>query len=243
MLFRSATVVVRVDGVPVARLRDPLVCAVLGTALGDLVGTRVPAILGLPADTSEDALKALAAAAASSGSVALFHAVGVTPEAPTLDAIAAGPSLPEIVLEPGALRAARERLSTAASDRLAAVSVGTPHYSFAEFDELVALLPDRPFAVPFYVSTGRDVLRRVEEAGWSPRLAAAGVTVVTDTCTYVTPILRRPLDGAVMTDSAKWAWYAPGNLGVDVAFGGLAECVASAAAGRIVLDGERWLDA
>ena len=80
-------------------------------------------------------------------------------------------------------------------------------------------------------------------SGWSPRLAAAGVTVVTDTCTYVTPILRRPVDGAVMTDSAKWAWYAPGNLGVDVAFGGLAECVASASAGRIVLDGERWLDA
>jgi predicted aconitase len=240
---RRATVVVRVDGVAPDRLRDPLVCAVIGTALGDLVGSRIPAIVGLPGDTGEDALKALAAAAASSGSVALFHAVGVTPEAPTLDAVAAGASLPEIVLEPSALRAARARLTTAAGDALAAVSVGTPHFSPSEFEDLVALLPERPLAVPFYVSTGRDVLQRVEAAGWLPRLAAAGVTVVTDTCTYVTPILREPVQGAVMTNSAKWAWYAPGNLGVDVVFGSLAECVGSAVAGRVVLDGDRWLDA
>jgi hypothetical protein len=45
------------------------------------------------------------------------------------------------------------------------------------------------------------------------------------------------VEGAVMTNSAKWAYYAPGNLGVDVAFGSLAECVASAAAGRVTLDG------
>lgn len=240
---RRATVVVRIDGVPAARLRDPVVCAVVGTAVGEVAGTRVPAIVGLPHDTGEDALKALAAAAASSGSVALFHAVGVTPEAPTLASVAAGPSLPEVVLEPSALDAARARLTTARGDALGAVSVGTPHFSHAEFADLVALLPDRPFAVPFYVSTGRDVLARVEAAGWGARLRHAGVTVVTDTCTYVTPILREPLAGAVMTNSAKWAWYAPGNLGVAVAFGSLAECVASASAGRVVLDGERWLDA
>ena len=41
-------------------------------------------------------------------------------------------------------------------------------------------------------------------------------------------------DGAVMTNSGKCAYYAPGNLGVEVAYGSLAECVASARAGKVV---------
>jgi predicted aconitase len=57
--------------------------------------------------------------------------------------------------------------------------------------------------------------------------------VVTDTCTYLTPILEQ-MDGTVMTNSGKWAHYAPGNLGVQVAFGDLEDCVASAAVGRVV---------
>ena len=56
---------------------------------------------------------------------------------------------------------------------------------------------------------------------------------VVDTCTYVTAILEE-LDGAVMTNSGKWAHYAPGNIGCPVAFGELEDCVASIAAGRIV---------
>ncbi len=56
---------------------------------------------------------------------------------------------------------------------------------------------------------------------------------VTDTCTYLTPILER-LDGTVMTNSGKWAHYAPGNLGVQVAFGELEDCIASAAKGIVV---------
>ena len=64
-------------------------------------------------------------------------------------------------------------------------------------------------------------------------LRAAGVTLVVDTCTYVTRLMREG-EGAVMTNSGKCAYYAPGNLGVGVAFGSLAECIASARAGRVV---------
>ena len=65
--------------------------------------------------------------------------------------------------------------------------------------------------------------------GWAGRLEAAGFTLVVDTCTYVTAVMR-DVRGAVMTNSGKWAHYAPSNLGVDVAFGTLADCLASAAA-------------
>ena len=60
-----------------------------------------------------------------------------------------------------------------------------------------------------------------------------GLVPVADTCTYVTAILQRR-DGVVMTNSGKWAHYAPGNIGVSVAFGALKDCLVSAAAGRVV---------
>ena len=62
-----------------------------------------------------------------------------------------------------------------------------------------------------------------------------GVQIVADTCTYFAPIMRRR-DGVVMTNSARWAYYAPGNLGVQVAFGTLAECVESAVAGDVIIE-------
>ena len=43
-----------------------------------------------------------------------------------------------------------------------------------------------------------------------------------------------------MTSSGKWAYYAPGNIGVDVVFGSLEECIRSAVAGRIVRDDDFW---
>ena len=94
-------------------------------------------------------------------------------------------------------------------------------------------------AVPFYVNTGRDVLAQAEREGTASVVAAAGITVVTDTCTYITPIIQSR-GGPVVTDSGKWAWYAPGNLGLDVAFASMAECVRSAIAGELVRDEDLW---
>jgi predicted aconitase len=136
------------------------------------------------------------------------------------------------------LRAAHAELTTSAGP-LSAVSVGTPHFSVAEFETLVDLLDGRSIALPLYASTGRAVLVEIQERGWGDALRAAGVTLVVDTCTYITPILRGR-GGLTMTNSAKWAYYAPGNLGVEVAFGSLRECVQSAITGKVWRDPDLW---
>ncbi|MDP2623958.1 MAG: aconitase X [Actinomycetota bacterium] len=183
---------------------------------------------------------ALGAAAASSGGVAMFHAVGRTPEAPTLDhALRGEPAALEVAVDLPMLRKARDELSTAADGPLTAVSVGTPHFSISEFEELARLIAGRRSAIDFFVNTSRDVLARAAAAGLVEPLREAGVEIVTDTCTYITPILRHP-GGVAMTNSGKWAYYAPGNLGVTVAFGSLADCVASAVAGRVTRDETVW---
>jgi predicted aconitase len=224
------------------RLHDVHVATdALYVAVGAIIGARsqgrVPVIEGLPPPQSEDQLKALGAAAASTGSVALFHAIGVTPEAPTRrDAFGGGEPAATIDLAKADLAQALAKLSTAPEGApLVAVSLGTPHFSRAEFQALAPLLGGFRAApgVAIYVNTGRETYEEIAKSGLLAKLETAGVIVVTDTCTYVTAMLHK-LDGVVMTNSGKWAHYAPGNLGVEVAFGSMRDCIASAAEGRVV---------
>lgn len=230
---RVATVIVELD-IEESWLDHELIFPLLGHWIGTKCGNGIPVIVGFDDRADEDDLKALGAAAASSGSTAMFHAVGVTPEAATLEEATRGRAIPKLTVAGSDLIAIRETLGFERS-RLGAVSVGTPHMSVAEMTRLAELVQGRESGVPFYVNTSRSVYGEI-----APEVVTAlegfGATVVTDTCTYITPIMGE-IQGAVMTNSAKWAYYAPGNLGVDVAFGGLAECVASAAAGRVELDG------
>ena len=239
---RYAAVVIKLEAVSAALLDRDVMYPVLGHLIGDVVGKRVPVIVGLPTAVSEDRLKAIGAAAASSGSVGLFHAVGSTPEAQTLsDALGGKEPETTIIVKPGDLRRARDQLSTTRMQKLGAVSIGTPHYSIDEFANLVPLVAGTQFTVPFYVSTGRDVLEEVRRREWLAILEAAGIQIVTDTCTYVTPVMAE-ISGPVMTDSGKWAYYAPGNIGVDVVYGSTEDCVASAVAGRVMRDEAVWSD-
>ena len=235
---RRARTVFRLEGIPERLLHDEVTPTCVGHLVGKSTGTAVPAIVGLPPGTGEDRLKALGAAAASSGAVAMFHAVGITPEAGTLEA-ALGGERPdsEVTISAADLRAARDELTTVGSGPIAAVSVGTPHLSAGELHRLTALVAEARPIVPFYANTGRGVAASTEVN----TLTRAGVTVVTDTCTYITPIIH-DVDGPVMTNSAKWAWYAPANLGFDVVFGSLEECVRSAGLGRVWRDPALWGD-
>ena len=237
---RRATVVVDTGGVAAALKRRDVFYPVLGTWLGGAVGDRVAVVTDLPASVSEDQLKAMGAAAASSGAVGLFHVEGVTPEAPDLKAALDG-SNPDavIALEPDALRAARDSLSTAVTEHIDAVAVGSPHFSLGEFAQLEALLPGKPFAVPFYVCTGRSEYGRLEADGRLARFLDAGVEVVVDTCVVVTPILP-PRDGVLMTNSGKFAHYTPSNTGYGVVYGSLEDCVRSAIRGRVWRDESLW---
>jgi hypothetical protein len=232
---RRATVLVRLE-VADHWLDNDLLYPVLGHVLGQVTGTDVPVIIGLDERADEDRLKALGAAAASSGAVGMFHAVGVTPEAKSLEAAMQGKP-PELVVtvDEAALRAGLADLSSSGS-RVGAVCIGTPHASYAELASLAEMVRGRRAAVPFYVNTGREVFGRAEQAGLVKRIEAFGARIVVDTCTYITPILD-VVDGAVMTNSGKWAYYAPANLGVEVVMGTQADCVESAVIGEIVVGG------
>ena len=238
---RAAQIVFRVADFSPLPSRD-IYFAALGLLVGKVAGATVPAIVGLPSDTSEDELKALGAAAASSGAVALFHAVGITPEAPTLDAALHGRSpLDTVDVSVADLDEVRRTLNHGREgDELVAVSLGTPHFSLAEFQRLATLLDrfgaGRKPKVDFYVNTSRFILWELTERGLARQFDERGIQVVVDTCTYITPVMKK-LTGLVMTNSGKWASYAPANIGVTVAYGSMAECVQSAFEGKVRFHG------
>lgn len=238
---RAATVVVDASHVPSELKARDVFYPVLGTWLGLEVGRDIAAIVGLPAATTRDQLKALGAAAASTGAVALFHVVGVTPEAATLDAATHG-QVPgrTVALTAEMLRGSLARLSTAGQGgRVDAVAVGSPHFSIGEFEHLVRLVSGRRLAIPFYACTARGTLLALEEQGDAEVLREAGVEIIVDTCVVVTPIL--PASGGVlMTNSGKFAHYGPSNTGYEVLYGSLEDCVDSAVAGRALSSPEVW---
>jgi predicted aconitase len=240
---RRATLVIDATGLSPALLAEDALYPVLGAWLGRIAGGAVAAILGLPPDTDEDRLKALGAAAAATGAVGMFHAVGRTPEAPDL-ATACGGRRPDrhVVLTAAMLAEARAGLSTAAvapGTAIDAVAIGSPHLSAAELARLAALFAGRRSRVPFYACTGRHAVEGPANAAIAAALRAAGVSVVLDTCVVVTPIMAAG-GGLTMTNSGKFAHYMKPNTGRDVVFGTLADCVESAVAGRLARDPELW---
>ncbi len=238
---RQAKVVVDATNVPDALKDQDVFYPVLGTWLGLEVGREVSVIVGLPSTVTRDQLKALGASAASTGAVALFHVVGVTPEAPSLDAVMSkGGSVRQITLTADMVRRALRRLTTAdAVERIDAVAVGSPHFSITEFEALLNLVRGRCMAVPFYACTARATLRELEERGDLLVLHEAGIKIVADTCVVVTPILRES-GGVLMTNSGKFAHYGPSNTGYEVVYGSLEDCVESAVTGLVARTEEIW---
>ncbi len=231
---RRATVQVDVLA-PESALDKDLLYVALGHVLGRSVGTDVAVVTGLDDRADEDRLKALGAAAASSGSVGMFHVEGVTPEAPDLHTALGGERpVRSISVRMDDLREAVSGLSQGGGP-LGAVSLGTPHASLDELATLSTLVEGEATAVPFYVSTSRHVLEQAEEHGHLDPILEFGAQIVTDTCTYITPIMGQP-KGVMMTNSGKWAYYAPANLGFQVVLADTADCVTSAVRGRVVLE-------
>jgi len=227
-------------------LQDDTFYSVLGHLLGSLVRDKIPVIEGLPAEATGDQLKALGAAAASSGAVALFHAIGVTPEANTIEEAFQG-GMPEEVIDIhlADLLEARADLSTAEeNDKLDLVILGCPHFSFAEFEQLANLIqaeksqsihPD----VKFIVISNQLTHSLLQRSNLMNVLISFGVQITLDTCPFHTPMVS-PGVKVIMTNSGKCAYYAPGGLGVQVAFGNTADCVRSAIKGYICREGKLW---
>ncbi|HET7010337.1 MAG TPA: aconitase X catalytic domain-containing protein [Anaerolineales bacterium] len=239
---RAGEILFPLTGLPEPLQHEDALYPVLGFFIGGAAGDRVPVIDGMETRPTDDQLKALGAAAASSGNVGLFHWVGVTPEASTREAAFHGrPPASTIMVSMDELRRAREHLVTARGGELDMVVLGSPHFSLNEFRALAPLLEGerRHPRVEFLVTTSRAAAHLARQAGLLDSFEAFGGRLTVDTCILASPMLPSNIR-RLMTNSGKYAYYAPGMLNAEVAFGSLADCVRSAIEGRVVVDEALW---
>ena len=243
---RQGQLLLRLVDIEPAILEEDIFYPVLGHLMGNLAQDRIPVIEGLPGGATNDQLKALGAAAASSGGVGLFHAVGVTPEANSLEEAFQGDVPVEVVeVRLADLAKARSDLSTAEEGaKLDAVVLGCPHFSYAEFQQLAQVIQSeghgltRP-VVRLIVVTNQVSYALLQRSDFVNTIVGFGVEIVLDTCVLASPIISSDAE-VVMTNSGKWAYYAPGELGVQVAFGSLRDCIRSATQGVVRREETSW---
>ena len=214
----------------------------LGYHIGALAGSRVPLVLGLEKrKPGLDDLKAFGAAFATTSAAPLFHIAGVTPEAiDPAQVLEAGTRIPVEKIRLQDLMLSWRELNSARDPRVDVVSLGNPHFSLGEFAHLARLCRGRhkhPDVV-LAITCGRAVLEQAREAGHIAVIEAFGATLVTDTCWCMLGEPVIPPDATtLMTNSGKYAHYAPGLVGRKVHFASLAECVDAAcsatASGRL----------
>ncbi|KAL4963871.1 uncharacterized protein BDV14DRAFT_209610 [Aspergillus stella-maris] len=203
----------------------------LGYAIGRVVGGDIPLIFGLETTkpTISD-LKAFGAAFATTASAPMFHITGATPEAMKLSPA----GLPHTKVTQDNIRSALTGLTTAKGRTVGLVSLGNPHFSLEEFARLSELCAGRhkSESVQFIITTSRDVCAKACAAGYDSAIGAFGGEILTDTCWCM--MSESVIDTSVvnlMTNSAKYAHYAPGIVNRGVHFGCLRECVDAAERG------------
>jgi hypothetical protein len=240
---RAGKILLQLRDVPKALQGSDDFYPVLGHFMGKISLDRIPVVEGMNIVPNEDQLKALGAACASSGAVAMFHMVGVTPEAPTLESAFQGKQPEEIIaVTMNMLRESRRELTHTDSEALDMVVLGSPHFSLAEFKQLAPLVrgkhkhPD----VKFLVTSSRAMTELAKRAGFLESLQAFGAQLTVDTCILTSPMLPQEVK-YLMTNSAKFAYYTPGLLGRQITFGSLKDCVASAIEGKVIRDESLWL--
>lgn len=229
---------------------DESLYPLLGYHIGALAPSEIPLILGLEqaAPTSDD-LKAFGAAFATTSAAPMFHIAGVTPEA-SPDTVSRD-LLRSIAVTKADLAASWNELNSApnnhaGNNRVGLVAIGSPHASLSELERLAALCRGRikHHDTALVVTCGRAVYEKAAEAGFVAALETFGAQLLTDTCWCMLgePIVPRDARN-VMTNSGKYAHYAPGLVGRSARFGSLADCVDAACDGYVAGIVPGWLEA
>jgi len=209
----------------------------LGYWVGKKAGSKVPVFTGIASNVTMDQLKMLSAALASSGSVALYHVVGVTPEAATLETAFGGREPGEVLtFDKSALAESEASLNKHQGQKVSIVVIGCPHASIEEIGVIAKELDGKHVAagVELWVTAAQPVKAYAQRCGFEQTIVKAGGKIVIDTCPILSPmayVASKKGMQALVTNSAKLAHYAPGQWAMPTYYGSLQRCLKAAVEG------------
>ena len=189
----------------------------LGYHVGKLVKKGKPYFRGIK-DANTDQLKALGAAMAASGAVALYYAEDLTPEASQQDIT----GLEKISVGSDDIKATYDILNTGEEPDI--VMLGCPHASLREIGALAAELEGKELKKPVWICTSRVMKEAAKRMGFVDTIQAAGGDVVADTCMVVSPIEEMGYK-TTGVNTGKGANYLPGFCKQNVVFQNIKELV------------------
>lgn len=234
---RLAQVVIDVE---VPEGADDALWPLLGWLAGRQSPDRVPVLRGLAGlSPTPDDLRAVCAAFGTTSASALLHVAGVTPEGDVPPRAGA----PVLRITKADIAAAWTEFNQG-PEAVDLVAIGSPHAALSELRAFDAALAGRPCAshVAAILTVGRDVLEAARADGVLARLEGAGVQVIPDLCwCSITEPVFPPSARTLMTNSGKYAHYAPGLSARAVRFGGIAACAQAAVTGRAPSAPPAWL--
>ena len=208
-----------------------------GWKLGKMLQHQIPVFVDLPEDISIEAIKALLYSITVTGSMALSHLVGITPEAPTLEAACGGreKDLPLITISDEDVMQAYREISTAKSDKVDLVIFGCPQCAIQEIKEVVRILDGKKVApgTELWICTSNWVKTLAKRMGYYEKIEAAGGRIVADIGAADGPHLYLKERGVrtLAINSARGSYYAHNGYGMDTWFGTTKECIETALAG------------
>jgi predicted aconitase len=210
----------------------------LGYWAGRIVESGVPVFTGIEKATIDE-LKMLGAALASSGSVALFHVIGCTPEAQTLDAAMQGKKpVKEMSFGANELTEGKEQLNKHHGEPVSLIAIGCPHTSIAELEKIAIFLRGKKVkeGIHFWIMTSVSVKAAADRSGYVDIIEKAGARLVLDTCPILSPmqdLIKANGLKAMVTNSAKLAHYGPGQIAMPTYYVDTDHCLNTAISGKI----------
>ena len=212
-------------------------------AFGSIVADRIWALEGIPAKgITNEILKQFSATAASSGGIALFHMIGITPEAQTKEQAFNGREPEEVVeIHLSDLSDAEQQITNPDVTDIDAVVLGCPHCSYNECAMVEELFRGRRVNgnVNFWLITSRSVNDRLKDSGLYESLTRLGVQIYCDGC--ILEYRNKNLGTkTMMSNSGKFDTYCFSMRGLQPVFGSMRECIESAVAGKVVKEAKPW---
>ena len=208
---------------------------ILGHCIGETAGSLNPVLVfkNKVTPTQEDYLY-FGAEAATSGAVAMYHMVGITPEAPTIEAAFGGKKVPaRTALITNKTLKDQEAKLTAATGDINLVMLGCPHYTYNQILEVERLFAGRKVSpgTAFWILAESGAIDLAERSNFRRKLELLGVRMVGNTC--IDEPCWKSFEGSLgVTDSPKCAYYRE-RRGQPFAVRRLSECVEAAIKGRL----------
>lgn len=224
---RKGNILVHVE----ADMKTPFEYHLLGM-MGDKIGEGIPVFTGLPEKISPEALRNLGAQLNTSGAYGMYHIVGFTPEAPTLEAAVGGGQIKrEIAITNQDLKEILEKISDQGGRDIDFVMFGCPHFSIEETKYIAQKVEHKKLVVPMYILVSSTTNEMAGRMGIRDILFSAGAELIPDTCPDQ-PCWHFLKGKEGVTESPKCAYY-PRRRGINFVIRSLDDCIEAALTGKV----------